>query len=205
MQETEIYEWLESLLYGRPAAGNCRWTREAGNRQYHHHHHHHFICPIIQQYAHLHRYNFSRARQQGPTRTLTAALKRVIVTGYIFYHRNSFLPIFYRQECGRILKTRNSTQQKQTCTNKMSSKYKINIKLKSGLQGRIVWRTARKRAEPCSYTAAGTYCGHCSLFCSARTQREREVVNDGWLKQQIHIKPWAVLPLYGHSYLQCIT
>jgi len=42
------------------------------------HHHHHFICPIIQQYAHLHRYNFRRAGQQGPTRTVTAALKRVI-------------------------------------------------------------------------------------------------------------------------------
>ena len=36
--------------------------------------HHHFICPIIQQYAHLHRYSFGRAGQQGPTRTLTAAL-----------------------------------------------------------------------------------------------------------------------------------
>jgi len=42
------------------------------------HHHHHFICPIIQQYSRLHRYNFRRAGQQGPTRTLTAALKRVI-------------------------------------------------------------------------------------------------------------------------------
>jgi len=39
-----------------------------------HHHRHHFTCPIIQQYAHLHRYNFRRAGQQGPTRTLTAAL-----------------------------------------------------------------------------------------------------------------------------------
>jgi len=29
-------------------------------------------------YAHLHRYNFRRAGQQGPTRTLTAALKRSI-------------------------------------------------------------------------------------------------------------------------------
>jgi len=37
-----------------------------------------FICPIIQQYAHLRRYNFRRAGQQGPTRALTAALKRVI-------------------------------------------------------------------------------------------------------------------------------
>ena len=42
---------------------------------HHHHHHHHFICPIMQQYAHLHRYNFRRARQQCPTRTLTAAPK----------------------------------------------------------------------------------------------------------------------------------
>jgi len=45
------------------------------HRHYHHHHHHHFIWKIIQQYAHLHRYNFRRAGQQGPTRTLTAALK----------------------------------------------------------------------------------------------------------------------------------
>jgi len=36
------------------------------------------ICQIIQQYAHLHRHNFRRAGQQGPTRTLTAALKRAI-------------------------------------------------------------------------------------------------------------------------------
>jgi len=60
---------------------------------HHRHHHHHFICPIIQQYAHLHRYNVRRAGQQGPTRTLTAALKRVIktVTGYIFYHTSKIL------------------------------------------------------------------------------------------------------------------
>ena len=55
--------------------------------------HHHFICPIIQQYAHLHEYDSRRAGQQGPTRTLTAALKRVIktVTGYIFYHTGKIL------------------------------------------------------------------------------------------------------------------
>ena len=47
-------------------------------RHHHHHHHHLFVCPIIQQYAHLHRYNFRRAGQQGPTRTLTAARKRLI-------------------------------------------------------------------------------------------------------------------------------
>jgi len=41
--------------------------------------HHHFICPLIQQYAHLHQYNFRRAGQQGQTKTLiTAALKSVI-------------------------------------------------------------------------------------------------------------------------------
>ena len=45
---------------------------------YHHHHHRHFICPIMQQCAHLHRYNIRRPGQQGPTRTLTAALKRVV-------------------------------------------------------------------------------------------------------------------------------
>ena len=42
------------------------------------HHLHHFICPIIQQYAHLHEYDSRRAGQQGPIRTLTAALKRSI-------------------------------------------------------------------------------------------------------------------------------
>ena len=41
--------------------------------------HHHFIWPLIQQYAHLHQYNFRRAGQQGQTKTLiTAALKSVI-------------------------------------------------------------------------------------------------------------------------------
>jgi len=57
----------------------------------HHHRHRHFICPIIHQYAHLHEYNSRRAGQQGPIRTLTAALKRSIktVTGCcIFYHTN---------------------------------------------------------------------------------------------------------------------
>ena len=54
--------------------------------------HHHFICPIIQQYVHLHEYNFRRAGQQGPIRTLTAALKHSIktVTVYIFYHTHTF-------------------------------------------------------------------------------------------------------------------
>jgi len=52
-----------------------------------------FICPIIQQYAHLHRYNVGRAGQQGPTRTLTAALKRVIKQfwGTYSYHTSKIL------------------------------------------------------------------------------------------------------------------
>ena len=60
------------------------------HHHHHHHHHHHFICPIIQQYAHLHEYDSRRAGQQGLIRTLTAALKRSIktVTGCIFYHTN---------------------------------------------------------------------------------------------------------------------
>jgi len=29
-------------------------------------HYHHFICPKIQQYAHLHEYNSRTAGQQGP-------------------------------------------------------------------------------------------------------------------------------------------
>jgi len=56
----------------------------------HFHHHHHFICQIIQQYAHLREYDCRRAGQQGPIRTLTAALKTFnkTVTGCIFYHTN---------------------------------------------------------------------------------------------------------------------
>ena len=30
------------------------------------HHHHHFICPTMQQYAHLREHNSRRAGQQGP-------------------------------------------------------------------------------------------------------------------------------------------
>jgi len=48
------------------------------NSDHRYHHPHHFICPIIQEYVHLHQYNFKRAGRQGPTRTITAALKRVI-------------------------------------------------------------------------------------------------------------------------------
>jgi len=40
-------------------------------------HHHHLFCPIIQQYAHLREYDSRRAGQQGPIRTLTAALKTI--------------------------------------------------------------------------------------------------------------------------------
>ena len=63
------------------------------------HVHHRFICPIIQQYAHLHRYNFRRAAgQRGPTRTLTAAPKRVIkqllgtysITQVKYYKRENY-------------------------------------------------------------------------------------------------------------------
>jgi len=39
----------------------------------HYHHHHHFICPIIQQFAHVRKYD-SRAGQQGPIKTLTAVI-----------------------------------------------------------------------------------------------------------------------------------
>ena len=54
-------------------------------------HHHFFICPVIQQYAHLHEYNSRRAGQQGPIWTLTAALKRSIktVTGCIYIHHQT--------------------------------------------------------------------------------------------------------------------
>ena len=46
----------------------------------------HIICLII----HVREYDSRRAKQQGPIRTLTAALKRSIktVTGCIFYHTN---------------------------------------------------------------------------------------------------------------------
>ena len=45
---------------------------------------------MMKQYVHLHEYDFRRAGQRGPIRTLTAALKRSTktVTGYIFYHTN---------------------------------------------------------------------------------------------------------------------
>ena len=45
-----------------------------------HHHHHHFTCPIIQQYAHLHLYNFRRAGQQGPTAALIYVIKQLLGT-----------------------------------------------------------------------------------------------------------------------------
>jgi len=59
--------------------------------------HHHFICPIIQQYAHLHEYDSRRAGQQGRIKTLTATLKRSIktVNGYTFYHTNKK---YYKRE-----------------------------------------------------------------------------------------------------------
>ena len=55
-----------------------RWKAEKGRKVSMSFHHHLFICPIIQQYVHLHEYDFRRAGQQGPIRTLTAALKRSI-------------------------------------------------------------------------------------------------------------------------------
>jgi len=59
--------------------------------------HHFFICPIIQQYAHLREYDSRRAGQQGLIRTLTAALKRSIKTviGCIFYHTNKNIYLWY--------------------------------------------------------------------------------------------------------------
>ena len=70
---------------------------------HHHHHHHHLFCPIIQQYAHLYQYNFRRAGQQGPTRTPTAALKRVIkqllgtysITQVKYYKRENYEHVNY--------------------------------------------------------------------------------------------------------------
>ena len=58
------------------------------------HHHHHFICPMIQQYAHLHRYNFRRAGQQGPTKNTNNSCPKTCnktATGYIFYHTSKIL------------------------------------------------------------------------------------------------------------------
>jgi len=55
---------------------NCRKSQQVkDHHHHHHHHHHHFICPIIQQYAHLRKYDSRRTGQQGPIKTLTAALK----------------------------------------------------------------------------------------------------------------------------------
>ena len=71
--------------HSRHLKNSWHWSE----RNYHHHHHH-FICPIIQQYAHLHEHNSRRAGHQGPIWTLTAALKRSIktVTGCVSYHTN---------------------------------------------------------------------------------------------------------------------
>ena len=67
-------KWLDQLRNDSTRPTGELWRRAVDRG----HHHHHFICLIIQQYAHLHRYNFKTAGQQGPTRTLTAALKHVI-------------------------------------------------------------------------------------------------------------------------------
>ena len=55
----------------------------------HRHHHHHFICPIIQQYAHLRQYDSRRAGQQGPTKTPTAVLQTIF---YMVLAAHSSLP-----------------------------------------------------------------------------------------------------------------
>ena len=81
--QTKIWDWSQRMIM-RPNTPPPRTNR-----------HHHFICLIMQQYAHLHRYYFRRAGQQGPTRTPTAALKRAIKqllgSGYIFYHTSKIL------------------------------------------------------------------------------------------------------------------
>jgi len=56
------------------AAGNKPIHSRMRADFHHRHHHHHFICPIIQHYAHLREYDSRRAGQQGPIRTLTAAI-----------------------------------------------------------------------------------------------------------------------------------
>jgi len=66
-----------------------------------------FIGPVIEQYAHLHQYNWEEQDRKGPTTTLTAAIKRSItqVTGYIFYHTSKILlqsilvATFWREFC----------------------------------------------------------------------------------------------------------
>ena len=72
----EIEDWAEARMTGDPPP-----TPGFSERPLHRHHHH-FICPTIQQYAHLRKYDSSRAGQQGPIRTLTAALKRSITPGF---------------------------------------------------------------------------------------------------------------------------
>jgi len=72
-----------------------------------HHHHHHFICPIgliglIQQYAHLHEYDFRRARQQGPTRTLTAALKTFNKNNYWVHYSITQIKILQTKKTREI-------------------------------------------------------------------------------------------------------
>ena len=63
-----------------PASPTACTSSVSHARRLHTTDHHHFFAQWYSsmEYAHLHRYNFRRAGQQGPTRTLTAALKRVI-------------------------------------------------------------------------------------------------------------------------------
>jgi len=83
--------WIGNLT--QPAAVTQRTACSSIRQTFCNHHHHHFICPIIQQYAHLHRYNFRRAGQQGPTRTLIAVHNTCnkTVAGHIFYHTSKIL------------------------------------------------------------------------------------------------------------------
>jgi len=56
--------------------------------------------------GHLHRYNFRRAGQQGPTRKLTAALKRAIKLGTLgtqfqFQFQFQFIPLIELEYRGK--------------------------------------------------------------------------------------------------------
>jgi len=61
-------------------------------RYHYHRHHHHFICPIIQQYVHLHQYSLeehdSKVRQEHSSCPKTC---NKTVTGYIVYHTSKIL------------------------------------------------------------------------------------------------------------------
>ena len=84
--------------YSQPRRGQCgevvgsqaeglRSTSKSGMHQ-NHHHHHHFICPIIQQCAHLRQYSEKSrtARSDKNTNSCPERVTKTVTARYTFYH-----------------------------------------------------------------------------------------------------------------------